>query len=269
VTLSTVRKIGPVLDLFTPDRPEWRMSDIARALDMPKSSAHSLVASLAEVGLLSVGSPGRYRLSWNVLSLYERMRGGHDFTRIAGPAMERLVSVARETVLIGVLDRREILYVERVESSHPVVRLAGLRVGSRAALHATAVGKAILAHREPGERRVMLGDDPLRQYTAATITSADRLTAALDAAREEGVAQSHRELHAEIACLAAPIRDAYGFVTSALSISMPAYRFEASRERLVEPLRRAAATISAQLAEHQLSDRETEDAGDPVLGGVL
>ena len=56
--LNTVKKIGPVLELFTPERPEWRMTEIARALDMPKSSAHSLVTTLA------------YDLPWMVGEMY-------------------------------------------------------------------------------------------------------------------------------------------------------------------------------------------------------
>src|SRR3954454_7916836 len=60
--LNTVKKVGPVLDLFTAEQSEWRMTDIARALEMPKSSAHALVTTLADVGLLSVGPSGRYRL---------------------------------------------------------------------------------------------------------------------------------------------------------------------------------------------------------------
>jgi IclR family KDG regulon transcriptional repressor len=86
--LTTIQKIGPVLELFTVERPEWRMSDIARELGTPKSSAHSLVATLAEIGLLSVGANGSYRLGWNLLSLSERMRASLDFRQHAVPVMQ-------------------------------------------------------------------------------------------------------------------------------------------------------------------------------------
>src|SRR3954451_7306438 len=82
--LTTIQKIGPVLELFTVERPEWRMSGIARELGTPKSSADSLVAPLAEIGPLSVGAAGSYRLGWNP------RRGPTPWNVVSGPS-ERLM----------------------------------------------------------------------------------------------------------------------------------------------------------------------------------
>jgi DNA-binding IclR family transcriptional regulator len=70
--LNTVKKIGPVLELFTPERPEWRMTEIAQALARPKSSTHSLLTTLVDIGLLSVTHRGRYRLGSRSPSGYGR-----------------------------------------------------------------------------------------------------------------------------------------------------------------------------------------------------
>lgn len=259
--LNTVKKIGPVLELFTPERPEWRMTEIARALDMPKSSAHSLVATLAEVGLLSVSEHGRYRLGWNLLSLSERMRASMDFQRFAAPAMQALTEATQETAVLAVLDRRKVIYVERVEGNHPMVRLAGVRVGSRVPAHCTSVGKVLLAARDPEEVRALFGDEPLKQMTSNTIADVDALQEELVRVRARGYALDLAEAVPDVSCVAAPIRDRYGSAVAAMSLPMPTYRFESKRQLAVEELLKATATVSEELA-------ATTPAPAPVASGA-
>lgn len=249
--LNTVKKIGPVLDLFTPEAPEWRMTDIARALEMPKSSAHSLISTLAEVGLLAVTDRGRYRLGWNLLCLSERMRASLDFRRHAVPAMQDLSDVVHETVLLAALDRQKVIYVERVEGNHPMVRLAGVRVGSTVPAHCTSVGKVLLAFREPDEVRSLFADEGLKAMTRRTITAIDDLMAELTKARARGYAYDLGEVVPDVACVAAPVHDRYGTVVAGMSISMPAYRFEAKRELALSELQKTTALVSQRLAAAQ------------------
>ena len=84
--LRTVSKIGPVLDLFTVEHPEWGVSEAAEALGVPKSSAHALLSTLADVGLLAATSHIRYRLGWRVLALGETLRATLDLRSAAHPA---------------------------------------------------------------------------------------------------------------------------------------------------------------------------------------
>jgi IclR family KDG regulon transcriptional repressor len=245
--LNTIKKVGPVLDLFTAEQPEWRMTDMARALEMPKSSAHALVSTLASIGLLSVTSSGRYRLGWNLLSLAERMRASLDLKGVATPAMQALEADVRENVLLAVLDRREVVYVERVEGTHPMVRLAGVRVGSRAPAHCTAVGKVLLAEREPEEVRALLRASGMRALTRRTVTSLEAFEEELKQVRIHGVGFDRQEIVAEVGCLAAPVYDQYGTVVAAVSLAMPWYRFERRERELVRPLKAAADAITARV----------------------
>jgi DNA-binding IclR family transcriptional regulator len=248
-----VKKVGPVLELFTPDRPEWRMTDIARALDTPKSSAHSLVSTLAEIGLLSVAPSGRYRLGLNLLTLSERMRANLDVLQYVTPSMRELAQTVGETVLLAMLDRREVVYVERVEGTHPMVRLAGVRPGARLSAHATAVGKVLLAFRDPVETRQLMATARFKQYTKHTIKDLDELEEALVEVRARGVAFDLQEVSPDAMCVAAPITDGYGAVIAGMSVCVPAYRFEAKRRELVPTLidtakkasRKVWATIAA------------------------
>jgi DNA-binding IclR family transcriptional regulator len=267
MSLNTVKKIGPVLDLFTPEQPEWRMTDIARALGTPKSSAHSLVSTLAEIGLLSVAPSGKYRLGLNLLSLSERMRTSMDILQQAGPSMQELSRSSRETVLLAMLDRNEVVYVERAEGTHPMVRLAGVQPGARVPAHCTAVGKVLLAYRDPVEVQRFLRSTDLRRYTPQTITDPEKLEEALIEVRARGYAIDGREIVADIACIAAPVTDQFGTVIAGLSVSMPAYRFEEQRAGLVENLKNTAATVSrivSEAGETMPVDDEAETARSEI-----
>jgi IclR family transcriptional regulator, KDG regulon repressor len=251
-TLATLKKIGPVLDLFTLERPEWRLTDVARALDMPKSSTHALLSTLADIGLLSVSPRGPYRLGWHLLSLSERVRASHSFREHAALPMQALAAKIRETVLLAALDRHQVIYIERAEGSHPMVRLAGARVGSRVPAHCTAVGKVQLAYHDHREVRALLAGahdgGKLRVMTSQTIASLEELDRELVKIRAQGLAYDLGELVPDINCVAAPIFDGHGTVVAGLTISVPAYRFGACRATLVEPLKATARTISEAIA---------------------
>jgi DNA-binding IclR family transcriptional regulator len=247
------------LDLFTPERPEWRMTDIARALEMPKSSAHALVSTLAEIGLLTVTPSGRYRLGLGLLSFSERVRASLDIIKHAAPAMQELAHSTREAVLLATLDRHEVVYIDRVEGTHPAVRLAGVRQGSRVPAHCTAVGKVLLAYRDPTEMRKLMEASAFRRFTPATITSLDELEEALVTVRARGIAFDMQEVVPGVACVAAPITDRYGSVIAAMSLSIPAYRFPKNGQELADALVAAAATVSARVAAAESEQLEQVD----------
>jgi DNA-binding IclR family transcriptional regulator len=96
--LQTIQKIGPVLDLFTAQRPDWGVTEVADAVGAPRSSAHALLTSLAETGLLQCRARGRYRLGWRVVELNEALRASVDLRAVAYPVLRRLADQYGETV---------------------------------------------------------------------------------------------------------------------------------------------------------------------------
>ena len=92
------------------------------------------------------------------------------------------------------LDRREVVYVDKVEGTHPMVRLAGVRVGSRAPAHCTAVGKVLLAEREPEEVRALLQSTGMRAMTRRTITSIAAFEEELKQVRIHGIGYDRQEI---------------------------------------------------------------------------
>ena len=247
-TLQTVQKIGPVLDLFTIERPEWGVSEVAATIDVPRSSAHALLSSLVDIGLLNCRARGRYRIGWRVVELGQALRGTIDVRSCGAPVIDRLVEKYGETTHLAVMERWHVLYVDKVVGNHNIT-VQGARVGARLEAHCTAVGKVLLAQLEDTEIRRYLAGRTLRRLTPTTITNPAALLDNLHVVRSSGVAFDLGEAVPEVDCVAAPIRDDMGSVVAALSMSVPASRFVANRIEYQRAVIAAAQEISRAIAE--------------------
>lgn len=245
--LQTICKIGPVLDLFTDKCADWGVAEVASALEMPRSSAHALLSSLADTGLLRSGGRGRYRIGWRVVELGETLRGSVDVRSFARPVMQELALCLGETVNLVVWDRGRALYVEKVAGHHPVSVL-GVRVGAKTAAHACAAGKVLLTHRDPAEIRRYLAHRQLRALTRNTLSDPAALNQELHKVRASGCAIDAGETVAEVHCVAAPVKDDFGSVVAALSVTASASRFLPRVAELKRAAIRAAGELSTSLA---------------------
>lgn len=244
--LSTVRKVAEVLDLFTPQRPEWGVTEVARALRIPKSSAHALLVTLCCTGLLRKTPQCRYRLGWRALAMNRVLVETTEFRAEALPVMHNLVARYGETVHLATLDEGQVVYVEKLEGSR-AVRVAVSWVGARLPAHCSAVGKVLLAHRPEEEVETIVEAQGLRAFTTRTITSVEQLRAELERVRQQGYAEDLEEVMPELCCVAAPIRDYTGEVVAAMSLSVPAYRFRQYRDQYRHAIIHAARQVSENL----------------------
>lgn len=266
-TLQTVQKIGPVLDLFTIERPEWGVSEVAAVLNVPRSSAHALLASLVETGLLQCRSRGRYRIGWRIVELGEALRGTIDVRSCAVPVLDRLVDEYGETTHLAVMERSNVLYVDKVVGNHNI-SVQGVRVGARMEAHCTAVGKLLLAQLEDVEIQHYLARRTLRRLTPSTLTDPAALVENLNAVRAAGFALDLGEAVPEVNCVAAPVRDALGSVVAALSMSVPASRFACHHARYKRAVLAAAHDVSRAVAESTSSPGTPTTRDDPTLNGT-
>lgn len=244
--LQTVQKIGPLLDLFTLEHPEWGVSEVAEAIGVPRSSAHALLSSLVETGLLQCRTRGRYRIGWRIVELSETLRGSVDVRSVAVPVLQDLVRRYGETSHLAVMERHRVLYVDKVLGNH-VINVVGARVGAQLDAHCSAVGKVLLAHRAPEEIRRFALAKPLRRLTPSTITNPKALEQELAEVRAAGCAFDAGEAVAEVHCVAAPVRDEMGAVVAAVSMSVPASRFVPARNELRRAVVSAAAETSRRI----------------------
>ena len=232
-----------MLGAFTRERPVLALSEIARAVDVPLSTAHRLVAELCAWGALERGDDNRYRVGLRIWELGALAPRGLGLREAALPFMEDLYEVTHENVQLAVRDDVEVVFVERFAARDAVAVYT--QVGGRFALPPTGVGLVLLAHAPIDvQERVLAG--PLTRYTPHTVTDPRQLRALLADVRRTGVAISDRQVTTDAVSVAAPI-EVRGSVVAALSIVVRGNSAAAVRT-MTPGVRAAARGISRTLA---------------------
>ncbi|SCL33788.1 transcriptional regulator, IclR family [Micromonospora rhizosphaerae] len=249
---SVTSRVLAILGAFDVDHPTLTLTDIARRTGLPLATAHRLVGELVAWRALSRGPDGGYTVGvrlWEVglLSpLHARLR------EVALPYLQDLHSAVRENVHLAVRDGDEALYVEKV-TGHRAVPIIS-RVGGRLPLHATGVGKALLAFASAAYIAAFLRG-PLPRCTSYTITEPGRLARELATVRRHGWAATSEEMTLGSCSVAVPVLDTEG--TAVASIGVVVHSLGAHLERLVPALRGVADQVAARL---------TTTAEDPYPG---
>ena len=213
-----------MLTAFDEERRELAVRDFASLLEVHKSTASRLAATLVARGFLE-RVPGRdsFTLGPQVVRIGHLAAGGRPLADVARPAMEELAAATGETVVLSVPAGGDALDIAQTESSHVIGATSW--VGRRIPLHASSDGKALLAFgaAELPPRR------PLATLSAHTVTDLDELERQLDEARENGWTVAVGDYEDGLNGVAAPIFGRDGACVAALSVSGPAYRIPVER----------------------------------------
>jgi DNA-binding IclR family transcriptional regulator len=215
---SIERAVAVLRLLDTADQP-LELHEIADTLGLARTTTHGIVSTLRELGLVGQVHDhgplhGRYEVS-EAARLFGR--GGPDPHELRSLAMNWADSLAAQTglaVTLGVPTRADVLVV------HHVFRPDGspqqLAVGQRRPLHASALGKVLLAFGSGGLRRLQGSD--LTAYTKRTIRTHSRLAESLAVVRQDGLATEDAELEADRGSIAAPVHGTGGLAVAAVAI---------------------------------------------------
>jgi DNA-binding IclR family transcriptional regulator len=234
-TVQSVARALTLLDALGNSRGDVGIAELSKQVGFHVSTSHRLLATLIARGYARQNpETGRYGLGAKAFHLAESYLGQMDLRRLVRPVLEQLCHKTEETANLVILDGREALYLDKVESPQSLRIFS--RIGRRAPLHCTAAGKVLLAARPWAEVQRLLGTDPLERFTARTILRPDVLHRELDTARAEGVAVDREECEEGATCIAAPVRHARGDTVAAVSISGPTLRMHAERIRELTPI---------------------------------
>ncbi|PWR02445.1 IclR family transcriptional regulator [Meridianimarinicoccus roseus] len=164
----------------------------------------------------------------------------------ARPILRALMEQTGETANLGVETEGQVLFVSQVET-HASIR-AFFPPGTLSPMHASGIGKALLAQMPPGRLARVLDAHPPERFTAQTLTDRAALEADLVATRARGFSIDAEERNEGMCCVAAPVFDLHGDPVAGLSVSGPTTRVRAAdMDRLGGEVRRAAATLSGAL----------------------
>ena len=222
--LSSVKNALRILNSFTMDEPEKKVSDISSSLGLNKSTVSRTMATLASEGFVFKDpETKKYRLGFSILTLSGIINSNMDIVRESQPILNKLVETLGETAHISIFDHLEVVYLQKVECNHPVRFLT--HVGKRNPPYCTSSGKVLLAYSSPDIIEAIISQG-LKQYTKNTITDPDQLRSHLNEIREHGYAYSVEEFSEGVITIAAPIYDYTGKVIAALSVVGPKQRIQ-------------------------------------------
>ena len=245
--INSILRASNVLRCFLGEKSHFKISEIARQLKLDRSTTYRILLSLEKCGLVEKDQKtGEYSLGLSIFEIGNTYLRRMDFPKLSKPIMTELALTVQETVHLAVLSGTEIVYVDKVDSPRTLGVMS--KIGQRAPVYCTALGKVLLAFQPENEQSRIIRKIRLTPLTPRTITSKEKLVEELKAIRKQGYSLDHREIEGEVECIGAPIRDHLGNVIAALSISGPQKKIGTPQERqFVSSVVKATALISSKL----------------------
>jgi DNA-binding IclR family transcriptional regulator len=237
-----------ILDLLA-EGDTLKLSQLSDLLDISSSTTFRILETLVEHQYVSRDEQRRgYHLGIRCLELANAYYATDDIRNIALPDMEWLRDETGETVHLGVLDRMEVVYLEKLQGLH-AIGIMSSRVGRRSPTYCTGLGKVLIAYEDSEAIRSHFERTGLKVFTPTTIRTVDDLMQKLETIRELGYGEDLGEHELEVQCVSAPVFNGHGKVIASISISGPANRMERleDKSKLIEATQDAARRISTKL----------------------
>ncbi len=219
--VGSVDKALALIELLAEAGPEgMALRDVVEASGLNKASAHRTLQALQHRGFAEQDTNQRYRLGSRPALLVDRFLREENLPMLFRPVLLAICQEAQELVHLGILEGRNVLYLDKVEPDHTL--RVWSRVGRQVSVLTTALGRAMVA----GEGTP---DALLSAYTAdADATVADRFRRGVGEARVRGFATEREENEAGICCVGVALRRSTGRPV-AVSITGPSNRMGVDR----------------------------------------
>lgn len=217
-TVPALERGLTILEAVAKSKNGFTFSQLARLLDFPKSSIHSLLVTFERLGYLQkLESSGRYVAGLNLIRIATVASHGITLRQKAGPLLCELTQRTGLTAHIAILENNEALLVAKVEPSG--IMPVATWVGKRIDYHCTSLGKALIAWRREEEINELVMERRMLRHNENTISSLARLKQELMRTRQAGYAVDDEEEELGMRCVGAPVLGLSGEVLAAVSIS--------------------------------------------------
>jgi len=241
--MRTVIKVLKLLELLV-TKNEFRLTDLCRLLNSPKTTTHRLLLTLKSLGYVQQNPQTLgYMASIKIFELGAKAAQNLNLIAIAKPLMIELSNKTGETINLGILDGTDVICIDKVESKHHLK--LDQPIGSRAKAYHTGFGKAILAYLSEEERAQLFLKHTVMLDTSKSLKTVSAIEEDFRKVRERGYSVDNEEYVMGVRCVGAPIFDHNSKVVAGLSIAGPALRIkEENIESLAKLVTKTAALIS-------------------------
>jgi DNA-binding IclR family transcriptional regulator len=239
--IQSVARALAIVDAVAAQK-SMRAQEVASEMGLNLTTAVHLLNTLTECGYLT--KDGRsYTLSTEkILSLYTQIQADIRPSPAVLNALHRVTEETGESGYVSCWTGDDVMIVAVAEGSH-AVRVAGLQVGRLGDIHARSSGKCLLAFTPEERAERLLTKGALRRRTPDTIVELDTMRDELATIRRRGYAIDRGEYMEGVWGIAVPLRLGERHPHCALTITMPADRYQANEQHCVQALMDAAATV--------------------------
>lgn len=233
-----------LLQLFRPACPVIGAPQIARELELPRTTAFRLLQTLETLEFVERTANGTFKLGPAVLRLGFEFIASQDVTEYGRDVVERLCVGTGLSSQLAILDGRELVVVLKKNPAGAIV--SNVQVGTRMPAHATVVGRVLL---QDTDVRKLFSEGRLKHYTAHTPKSVTELERLIAEDRSRGYAVSESAYESGISAIAAPVRNHEQRVVAAMSVIVFQSGLEPRRRsKLIQATLAAAAELSRRLS---------------------
>lgn len=217
------------------------LSELAGDLKQAPASIYRVLVTLQGRGIVGYEADGQiWHIGPTAYLIGSRFLRRTSLVERARPVLRRLMEQTGETANLGIGREDKVLFVSQVET-HATIR-AFFPPGTMSPMHASGIGKALLAYMPPDQRDRLLDGAKLEQFTQFTCANRDALEADLGQVKARGYAIDAEEKNLGMRCIAAPIFDVYGETVAGISVSGPTSRVRVELTQDIATHVKAAAT---------------------------
>lgn len=220
-----------ILEILSDHPRGLALTELAKHVDLSKSTVHRFLVSLSESGYVyKESSTNKYRLTLRMFEVGSKAVHSLNILEIARPWLDHLAEVTNETIHLVLHENTNVVYIYKYNITTAAINIAS-EIGNCSPIYCTGVGKAILAHLPPDEIARIWNESNIIRYTENTITEYEDMLVELARVRRYNYAQDNQEHERSVSCIAAPIFDYSGRPKYALSITAPTVRMTESRRQ--------------------------------------
>lgn len=240
-----------ILAEFSRETPTLSAPELARRLNVPRTTIFRLLVTLESLGFVERLNNGRdFQLGTAVLRLGFEYLASLSLTDRSRPILERLRNETGYSSTLVIRDGRDIVYVQKMVPAS--VFSSSVHIGTRLPAHATVLGRVMLSHHGLEELRTLYPEETLRRVNANTPATVIELFHMVQADKARGYALGEGFFETNISSIAAPVFDDRGQVIAAMGMTVPALHIpETDRDMLVNKVKAAARELSIAMNARQ------------------
>ncbi len=246
---QSVEKVLQIIEVMAKEGGPMRLQDIALKTDMPASTTLRMVHTLLVYGYANQDPDTlRYSLSLKFAQIGSIVSSQVSLSQIAHPLLVELSRRCQESCCLAVESEMELVYTDVVDGPDNMLKIMQ-RIGKRAPLYSTGIGKLLLLNYSRERLRELIRVKGLAPLTPNTACTEDALLERLEQIRKQGYALDDEECELGARCVAAPVYDYTGQVVAGISVSGPVSRLSIERIAVIVPvLQDTARRISRLMA---------------------